>query len=257
MRSAKLGNTCKGPPTQNLRPTFLWRCVIFYYYLYTPLLTEDLFNIGYVSVFHRQTCESILTWYEYDRQFSESGSPVPNLFLDEDLSLTDGAMSSSPTPGPSLVLDSGKRALQQLISRAVPEDQLVSLIDAIFSRGNVSDIVSYLGGNGVQSFVDAMDEVCRHASHLRQIGRLTPASTSCVLIDTGEPQPHTTHPKEMSEVIIQDMCRPHHAPQITADRVMLQSSRDPPLSRWICGRLEGRIPWTGGCSQGAEDICHQ
>ena len=169
MRSAKLGNTCRGPPTQNLRPTFLWLCVIFIY-LYTPLLTDDLFNIGYVSVFHWRTCESILTSCEYDRQFSESGSPVPNLFLDGDLSLTNGAVPSSPAPGLSIALDSGKRALQQLISGAVPEDQLVSLIDTIFSSGNVSDIVGYLGGNNVQSFVDAMDEVCRHTSHLRRIG---------------------------------------------------------------------------------------
>ena len=114
--------------------------------------------------------ESILTWCECDRQFNESDSPVPNSFRDEDLRRAEDAEPPSPIPGPSLVLDSDKRALQRLISRAGPEDEFVSLINAVFSSGKVSDIVGRLGANDAQPFIDAMDEVCHRISHLRRVG---------------------------------------------------------------------------------------
>ena len=134
------------------------RC--FFIIISTPLLTDDLFNIGYVSVFYRRTCESILTLCEYDRQFSESCSPAPDLFLDEDLSLTNGTVPYSPTPGPSLVLGSGKQALELLVSCPIPEGKLASLIEATFSSERVSDIVGCLTGNDAQTFIDVVDEVC-------------------------------------------------------------------------------------------------
>ena len=112
--------------------------------------------------------ESILTWCECDRQFNESDSPVPNSFLDEDLSLAEDAEPPSPIPGPSLVLDSDKRALQRLISRAGPEDEFGSLINAVFSTRKASDIVGCLGENDAQPFIDTVDEVCNHASCLRR-----------------------------------------------------------------------------------------
>ena len=114
--------------------------------------------------------KSVLTWCEYDRQFDESDSQVPNEFLNEDLSLSEDAGPPSLIPGPSLVLDSDKRALQRLISRAGPEDEFVSLINAVFSSGKVSDIVGRLGANDAQPFIDAMDEVCHRISHLRRVG---------------------------------------------------------------------------------------
>ena len=131
--------------------------------LYTPLLPDHLLNVGYVSVFHRQTHESILMWCECDRQFSESGSPVPNPFLNEDLDLAEDVE-------PPLVLDSGKQALQRLISCTTPGDELASLIGTVFSSGKVSDIIGCLAGDDAQSFIDVMDEVCCHASHLRRTG---------------------------------------------------------------------------------------
>ena len=79
-------------------------------------------------------------------------------------------MSPSPTPAPSLISDSGKQALQHLISRAVPEGELISLIEKIFSSGKVSDIVGCLGGDDAQTFIDSMDEVRPHVSHLPEMG---------------------------------------------------------------------------------------
>ena len=83
-------------------------------------------------------------------------------YLNEDLSLT-GDVTPSPTPGPSLVLGSGKQALlQRLIDRAVAEGGLVSVIEAIFSNEKVSDIVEWLRRDDVQTFVDVVDEVRHH-----------------------------------------------------------------------------------------------
>ena len=100
-------------------------------------------------------------WCEYDRQFNESDPPVSNSFLDEDPSLAEDAGPRSPIPGLST---------ERLISRAGPKDESVSLINAIFSSGKVSDIVGRLGANDAQPFIDPMDEVCHHISHLRGVG---------------------------------------------------------------------------------------
>ena len=89
-----------------------------------------------------------------------------NPFIDEDLSPAEDEVSPLPTSGPSLVLDPGRQALQHLISRPVPEGELVSLIEATFSSGRARDIVEWLGENDVQPFIDAVDEVCHHVSNL-------------------------------------------------------------------------------------------
>lgn len=99
-------------------------------------------------------------------QSSESSSQLPNSFIDEDPGRTEDTRSPSPIPGPSLVPDSCKKALQRLVSRAAPKGELVSLVEAIFSSGRVSDIVGCLGENNAQTFIDAVDEVCHHGSDL-------------------------------------------------------------------------------------------
>lgn len=126
-------------------------------------LADHLFKIGYVSVFCRWIHESILM-RERDGQFSDSNSPVPNPLPNQDINLTEDATPPSPTPGPSLVFDSGKRALQRLINSTVPEDELVSLVEAIFPKGNSIDIVGSLTGGDAQAFIDAMDKVSSYSS---------------------------------------------------------------------------------------------
>ena len=54
---------------------------------------------------------------------------------------------------PSLVL------LLCLISGAVPRGERDSLIEAIFSSGNATDMVHHLRGCDVQTFIDVVDEV--------------------------------------------------------------------------------------------------
>ena len=87
---------------------------------------------------------------------------MPGSYANEDFSLTED-VTPSPTPGPSLILGSGKQALlQRLINRPIPEDGLISIIEAIFSKEKVSDIVEWLRRDNAQTFVDVVDEVRYH-----------------------------------------------------------------------------------------------
>jgi hypothetical protein len=61
-------------------------------------------------------------------------------------------------PDPS-TLDPDDQALQRLISGTVPQSELASLIETIFSNKKVTDIVHRLQGSDFQTFIDVIDEV--------------------------------------------------------------------------------------------------
>jgi len=61
-------------------------------------------------------------------------------------------------PDPPTTIDSQEHAWQQLITRAVPHDELPSLIETIFS-GRDTDVVDRLKGSDAQAFIDIIDEV--------------------------------------------------------------------------------------------------
>jgi len=54
----------------------------------------------------------------------------------------------------------------------------------------------------------------------------------------------------MCEIVIQDMCWPLLGSRTTPIRVARRSSGTSGVSRWVCGCVEARIPWTEGRSQG-------
>ena len=62
-------------------------------------------------------------------------------------------------PDPSVVLDSHNQALQRLISRAVPQNELASFIGTVFSDRKVTDLLGRLRGSEVQAFIDVIDKV--------------------------------------------------------------------------------------------------
>ena len=66
-------------------------------------------------------------------------------------------------PEPPLVSDPDKQALQRLVSRAVPQDELPSVIGSIFSNMKTTDIVGSLQQSGAQRFIDVIDQACYHA----------------------------------------------------------------------------------------------
>ena len=63
---------------------------------------------------------------------------------------------------PPLISDSGGLALQCLVSRAIPQDELPSVIETIVSNLKAADIVKRLRGNDAQTFADIIDEACNH-----------------------------------------------------------------------------------------------
>ena len=63
-------------------------------------------------------------------------------------------------PDPS-ALDPDDQALQHLINRTVPQSELASLIETIFSNKKVADVVDHFQGADAQTFIDVIDEVWR------------------------------------------------------------------------------------------------
>jgi len=126
-----------------------------------------------------------------DRQSDEARLPVPapngSLSLVEHAAspaLTDSgdirrrtmnesdpplALSPDDTNHPSeppLISDSDSRALQRLVSGAVPQDELPSAIETILSNVKAADIVRSLQRSDAQTFIDVMDEVRHHPIQL-------------------------------------------------------------------------------------------
>lgn len=100
---------------------------------------------GYTNLFNQRTC---------DRQADEPNPPglTQNLSPDESLDLVAPASRSLP-------INPYARALQRLISSAIPQDELPSLIKSIVSNVRADNIVSSLQGGDAQMFIDVMDMV--------------------------------------------------------------------------------------------------
>ena len=65
---------------------------------------------------------------------------------------------------PRLVLDSDKQAMRRLLSRAVPQDELPSVIETIISNAKAADIAGSLRGGDAQTFIDIIDEASYHTT---------------------------------------------------------------------------------------------
>ena len=87
----------------------------------------------------------------YRDSFGEVGLP---------LSLPPG--DTNHLSEPPLVSDSGGLALQRLVSRVIPQDELPSVIETIASNLKAADIVKRLRGNDAQTFADIIDQACHH-----------------------------------------------------------------------------------------------
>lgn len=64
---------------------------------------------------------------------------------------------------PPLMPDPNQQALERLIARAVPQHELPSVIEAIFSNVKAANIVKCLQESDIRTFVDVWDEACHHA----------------------------------------------------------------------------------------------
>lgn len=68
------------------------------------------------------------------------------------------------SPKPPLVPDFNKRALRRLISRTVPQHELLSVIETIFSNVKAANTIKYLEESDAQTFIDIVDEACHRYS---------------------------------------------------------------------------------------------
>ena len=86
---------------------------------------------------------------------------VPSALIDSSVSLVLSENTIHPSE-PPLISDSDKQALQDLISRTIPQDELPSVIERVVLNVKATDIVKYLQLGDAQAFVDVIDEVCHH-----------------------------------------------------------------------------------------------
>lgn len=70
---------------------------------------------------------------------------------------------------PSTTTDPREQAWQRLMSCTVPNDELPSLIEIIFS-GSMTDMVDRLQGTDAQAFIDLIDEVRCPTLHFQGMG---------------------------------------------------------------------------------------
>lgn len=68
-------------------------------------------------------------------------------------------------PDPSIVIQSYKQAWQQLISRTIPQDELPSLIETVFSDRKAIKTVDPLQSSDAQALIDVIDRVCHHVPY--------------------------------------------------------------------------------------------
>jgi len=132
-----------------------------------------------------------LSFKEPDSVESQGGTEGGNhLALVSDISRPTTAMSSNPhlsletresldrshvlppsttvctTPGSSILIDLEVSACGRLISRAFPPHELIPLIEEIFTRKDEVKIISRLGGDAAQTFIDVIHEVRPTVLHL-------------------------------------------------------------------------------------------
>ena len=98
---------------------------------------------------------------------SESGSPLPPLPKD-----------IHHPPELLHALDSDKQALHRLVCRAVPQDEIFSVIETVVSNVKAADIVEYLQENDAQTFIDIIDQARHYAFLSLEFVPLTSVPTS-------------------------------------------------------------------------------
>ena len=81
----------------------------------------------------------------------------------------DRTRHTNSLPDPSVSVDSHEQAWRRLIGPAVPQDELSSLIETIFSDRKATKEVDRLQGSDVQVFIDVIYGVGRQIVYLRKM----------------------------------------------------------------------------------------
>ena len=110
-----------------------------------------------------------LVGYSVTGSMSDDGTPLPLPSPRHDI---PRYMNDPPDPSiPSISsYEQAWQRLIDLISSAIPQDELPSLIETIFSDEKTTDMIDCLLGVSAQAFIDVIDGVCHHALYFRGIG---------------------------------------------------------------------------------------
>ena len=92
----------------------------------------------------------------------------------------DPALHTNDPLDPPIHIGSHEQAWRRLIGRAVPQDELPSLIETIFSDRKTIEMVDCLQGSDTQAFIDVIDEVSHHILYPPGLVLFQP-STFCLL----------------------------------------------------------------------------
>ena len=121
----------------------------------------------------------------------------------------------------SPILDSDRRALQRLVSGAVPQDELASLIEGIVLNVKSAAFVECLRGSDARAFIEVMDKVWMTSS---VPGRLL-HGWSFVFPGPRYPRFRTANPQQVREVVVQDVCWSFYASRVAGFLFLASFSR--------------------------------
>lgn len=90
-------------------------------------------------------------------------------FLSPAIPITPISHSVYPTPDSSILVDLDAPACKRITSGAISPDEVIPLIEAIFTNQNEVKMIGYLRGDDAQTFIDVIHEVrLRHPSFPRR-----------------------------------------------------------------------------------------
>ena len=144
-----------------------------------------------------------------------------------------------------MILDLGS-ACKRLISCSHSRQQIVQLLEEIFTSKEEVKRIGFLRGDDAQTFIDTLDQV-------RSVPFITEAGSDCSLsipllcfrtfilqkLGLGFPKFPTTVPDQVFERVVQAMRSQGFASEIITDPNLLQSIGNPAIPRRVRRRLEG------------------
>ena len=155
-----------------------------------------------------------------------------------------------------LFLNFDTLACGRLIRRAFALHELPSLIEAIFSSKDEGNTIRCLTGDDAQTFVDVIDEVRSTPTHHCESMIEIDIDTFCRL-GTGKARSSAMDPKDMSQIVVQDMWPPRAPSEGPEDPHLLRPNRLRVVQGWVRRCVEGETLRSRRRCEGHKNILKQ
>ena len=155
----------------------------------------------------------------------------------------------------SMLLNSNAPACGRLIRGAFALHELPSLIESILLSKDECDTIRCLLRDDAQTFIDAIDKARPTLPHRRV--SVDPNCHTLYQLGTRWTRPFSMGPKEMSQIVVQDVWPPGTSPESLDDPCLLRQNRRLMVQGRVCRRVEGGVLWSGRCCKGYKDILKQ